>query len=362
MDLTAQVKDGMLTWDVPEGYWKIYVIYLTRDAKGRNDYINFLDKASCRLLIDAVYEPHFARYEKYFGNVIAGFFSDEPPVGNTPGYTGGDLIGKPDMPLSWSKEMEKAMDQAYGTADWRGKLNLLWSEAEDDHEKAWMRTAYMNAVSRKVEECFSRQLGDWCEAHGVEYIGHMLEDCDSNANLGPSMGHFFRGLAGQHMAGIDNIGGQVWPGAQDMPRRLPSMCQDDAGFYHYMLGRMGASMGAIDPRKKGRCMCENFGAYGWRMGVKTEKYLMDHFLARGVNRFVPHAFSPKEFPDPDCPPHFYAHGKNPQYRVFGELMAYTNRICHLLDGGKDQAAVGLLYHGESQWPAVMRAISLPAGH
>ena len=127
------------------------------------------------------------------------------------------------------------------------------------------------------------------------------------------------------------------------------MCQDDAGFYHYMLGRMGASMGAIDPRKKGRCMCENFGAYGWRMGVKTEKYLMDHFLARGVNRFVPHAFSPKEFPDPDCPPHFYAHGKNPQYRVFGELMAYTNRICHLLDGGKDQAAVGLLYHGESQW-------------
>lgn len=140
------------------------------------------------------------------------------------------------------------------------------------------------------------------------------------------------------------------------------MCQDDAGFYHYMLGRMGASMGAIDPRKKGRCMCENFGAYGWRMGVKTEKYLMDHFLARGVNRFVPHAFSPKEFPDPDCPPHFYAHGKNPQYRVFGELMAYTNRICHLLDGGKDQAAVGLLYHGESQWPAVMRAIFLPAGH
>lgn len=79
VDLTAQVKDGMLTWDVPEGYWKIYVIYLTRDAKGRNDYINFLDKASCRLLIDAVYEPHFARYEKYFGNVIAGFFSDEPP-------------------------------------------------------------------------------------------------------------------------------------------------------------------------------------------------------------------------------------------------------------------------------------------
>ena len=349
VDLTELVEDGRLVWDVPEGYWKIYVVYLTRDAKGRNDYINFLDRDSCRLLIDAVYEPHYKRYGKYFGNVIAGFFSDEPPIGNTPGYTAGDLIGKPDMPLSWSKEMEQAFTREYGDDIWKSHLNCLWSRDTDDHLTARMRTAYMNAVSRLVSECFSGQIGTWCEEHGTEYIGHMLEDCDSNANLGPSMGHFFRGLSGQHMAGIDNIGGQVVPGAQDVPRRLPQMCQDDAGFYHYMLGRMGASMAAIDPKKKGRCMCENFGAYGWRLGVRTEKYLMDHFLARGVNRYVPHAFSPKAFPDPDCPPHFYAHAKNPQYRAFGALMAYTNRICHLIDGGTDCAKVALLYHGESQW-------------
>ena len=349
VDLTGDIKGGRLIWDVPEGYWKIYIIYLTRDAKGRNDYINFLDRDSCRLLIDAVYEPHYRRYGKYFGNVIAGFFSDEPPIGNTPGYTAGDLIGKPDMPLSWSKEMEKAFTREYGDDSWRSHLNCLWSQDADTHLTARMRIAYMNAVSRLVSECFSNQLGEWCQEHGTEYIGHMLEDCDSNANLGPSMGHFFRGLSGQHMAGIDNIGGQVVPGAQDAPRRQPQMCQDDAGFYHYMLGRMGASAAAVDPKKKGRCMCENFGAYGWRLGVRTEKYLMDHFLARGVNRFVPHAFSPKAFPDPDCPPHFYAHGENPQYRAFGALMAYTNRICHLIDGGTDCAKVALLYHGESQW-------------
>lgn len=349
VDLTGGVKGGRLVWDVPEGYWKIYVVYLTRDAKGRNDYINFLDRDSCRLLIDAVYEPHYERYGKYFGNIIAGFFSDEPPIGNTPGYTAHDLIGKPDMPLSWSKEMEAAFTREYGDESWKLHLNCLWSSDSDTHLTARIRTAYMNAVSKLVSQCFSDQIGDWCQEHGVEYIGHMLEDCDSNANLGPSMGHFFRGLSGQHMAGIDNIGGQVVPGGQDIPRRLPQMSQDDAGFYHYMLGRMGASMAVVDPRKKGRCMCENFGAYGWRLGVRTEKYLMDHFLARGVNRFVPHAFSPKAFPDPDCPPHFYAHGENPQYRAFGELMAYTNRICHLIDGGTDGAKVGLLYHGESQW-------------
>ena len=62
-------------------------------------------------------------------------------------------------------------------------------------------------------------------------------------------------------------------------------------------------------------MCEIFGAYGWNTGVKTMKYLADHFLVQGLNYFVPHAFSPKAFPDPDCPPHFYAHGKIPSTAI-----------------------------------------------
>ncbi len=348
-DLTSQVKDGKLYWNVPEGYWRLYIIYLTRDAGGRNDYINFLDKDSCRLLIDAVYEPHYRRYGQYFGNVIAGFFSDEPPIGNTAGYTAGNLIGSRDMALSWSGRMEDAMDREYGEPTWRDHLNCLWEKSKDRHLTARMRTAYMNAVTKLEAECFSEQIGDWCHKHGVEYIGHMVEECDTSAELGASMGHFFRGLSGQHMAGIDDIGSQVKAGGQDVPRHMPYTCQDEPGFFHYMLGRMGASMGAVDPKKQGRCLCEIFGAYGWRLGVRQEKYLADHFLARGVNRFVPHAFSPKEFPDWDCPPHFYAHGNNPQYRAFGKLMSYMNRVCHLTDRSLDQSAVALLYNGESQW-------------
>ncbi len=347
VDLSNQIQDGRIIWDVPAGTWKIFVLYLTRDANGRNNYINFVDKASCRLLIDAVYQPHYDRYADKFGTTIAGFFSDEPPIGNTPGYTIGDLIGRPGMPLPWSGMLAERMDDACG-ADWKIQLPLLWAKGELG-DTARIRTGYMNVCSKLVAECFSQQLGDWCSEHGVEYIGHMLEDCDMNAGLGPSMGHFFRGLSGQHMAGIDNIGGQVMPGFQNVPRHSGSNPVDEASFYQYTLGRMGASMAAVYPQQKGRCLCENFGAYGWQTGVRLEKYLVDHFLARGVNYFVPHAFTPKAFPDPDCPPHFYAHGENPQYRAFGELMTYTNRICTLIEGGKPVTPVALLYHGESQW-------------
>ena len=85
-------------------------------------------------------------------------------------------------------------------------------------------------------------------------------------------------------------------------------------FCHYTLGKLGSSAAAIEPPKQGNSLCEIFGNYGWAEGVRLEKYLADHFLIRGINHFVPHAFSGKEYPDPDCPSYFYAHGNNPQYR------------------------------------------------
>ncbi len=349
IDLTENVDEGIVTFDLDSGYWRIFVIYLTRYAKGRNDYINFLDDRSCRLLIDAVYEPHFKRYGKLFGNRIAGFFSDEPPVGNVPGYMPAGPIGSPSQVLPWSALAGDALTQAFGNEQWKTSLPFLWAEAHKYEDQVHMRTAYMNMVTRLVETCFSKQIGRWCQDHKVLYIGHMLEDCDMNTDLGPSMGHFFRGLSGQHMAGIDNIGGQVMIGGQDAMRHLQPAAQDEAGFYHYLLGKLGASHAAIDPKKMGRCMCENFGAYGWQFGMKDFKYMMDHFMVRGVNRFVPHAFSPKAFPDPDCPPHFYGHGHNPSFEAFGQLMAYSNRVCHLIDGGVSHPDIALLYNAESKW-------------
>lgn len=96
-------------------------------------------------------------------------------------------------------------------------------------------------------------------------------------------------------------------------------------------------------------MCEIFGNYGWKEGVQLEKYLVDHFMVRGVNHFVPHAFTCSAYPEKDCPPHFYAQGNNPQYRHFGKLMEYTNRVCNLISGGRAETPVAILYHGEAEW-------------
>ena len=96
-------------------------------------------------------------------------------------------------------------------------------------------------------------------------------------------------------------------------------------------------------------MCEIFGAFGWQEGITLMKWLADHMLVRGINTFVPHAFTEKTFPDPDCPPHFYARGYNPQYRYVDKVFNYMNRISHLLSGGRPVIKTGILYHGEMEW-------------
>lgn len=327
---------------VPVDGGKTAVCHLTRNRGPHPAYINMADAASVRVLIDTVYEAHYRRYAPDFGATIAGFFSDEPEIGNDHLYEYGKRFWENDD-LAWSREVEEALRQRWG-ADFEGNLPLLWEPEAGVRQ----RLDYMDVLTDCVRRCFSQQIGDWCRSHGVEYIGHMIEDNGQHTRTGSSLGHYFRGLWGQDMAGIDCIGGQVYPQGEASGWNSQIGWRDGA-FYHYVLGKLAASLAAVDPKKRGRAMCEIFGNYGWGEGVRLEKYLIDHFLVRGVNRFVPHAFSPKPFPDPDCPPHFYAHGHNPQYRHFGALMGYASRLCSLFDGGTRRVQAAVLYHAEAEW-------------
>lgn len=347
IDLSDCIEKGELEFSAPEGNWRLHIIQLSRNKGIHRSYINMMNHSSCKVLLDAVYEPHYAHYKEEFGKTIAGFFSDEPELGNGHLFEQGNVFGRPgDYP--WSEELAEELQKSLGE-DYVRYMPYLWEESANAQLKAKARYAYMDAVSKLVKKDFSYQMGEWCRTHGVEYIGHLIEDNNQHARTGSSLGHYFRGLAGQDMAGIDDIGGQVLPQEEEIDRDAGVFNRRIGEFYHYMLGKLASSAAAIEPLKKGNSMCEIFGAYGWQEGVQLEKYLVDHFMVRGVNHYVPHAFSAKEFPDPDCPPHFYAHGNNPQYRHFGKLMAYTNRVCELISGGSHVAPIALLYHGEGEW-------------
>ncbi len=255
------------------------------------------------------------------------------------------------MVLPWRDRLEKELgfDERF--------LPLLWVKAQG--EEAQIRLKYMDLVTRLYNENFTKVIGDWCRDHGVWYLGHTIEDNGAHARLGYGTGHYFRGQQDMDFAGIDVIGGQVVPG-MNYHHDAFNTGGSNGEFYHYALAKLGSSAAHLDPKKKGRVMCEAFGAYGWNEGLKTMKWIADHLLVRGVNWIVPHAFDPKEFPDFDCPPHFYAHGHNPQFRYFPVFSGYVNRIAGLFREGRHPAKVGIYYPAETEWMGESMPVEKPA--
>lgn len=334
-DVTDRLENGWLKMDIPQGHWVVFTYTKLMEAVQKaSDHISFLEKESCRILLDTVYEPHWERYKEDFGKTFAGFFSDEPGFYNL-GGTGFGMVKIGDqMPLPWSDQVWRLFQQRMG-----GPTAIVGLYNDLNGAQAKARVTYMDIITRMYEENFSRQLGDWCEEHGVEYIGHVLEDVGLHSRLGPGTGHYFRAMAGQHMGGIDVVLNQL----------IPDRDYGKNGFYHYSIQQLAASAAHQNPRMKGRAMCEIFGAFGWSEGLSMMKWMADHMLVGGINWFVPHAFTEKAFPDPDCPPHFYAHGMNPQYRYMYLVFDYMNRVCHLLNGGRAAVDNAVLFPAEGEW-------------
>lgn len=349
VNLSENIQDDLVYLNLPAGDWRVCFVYLSHiSPAGFEWYIDMLSKESCAAMIKAVYEPHYAHFSGYFGNTFAGFFSDEPCFSNASGSYD-NRIGTDGMPIPWSDTVLQMMAQQGGMSVQQALelLPALWQPM--DGKSAHMRCLYMDAVTRLYRENFSCQIGGWCRAHGVQYIGHVIEDMNAHMRLGYGSGHYFRALDGQDMAGLDVVLHQIVPGMQQMPYIYPMSGElADPEFFSFALAKLASSHAHIQPLKQGRVMCEIFGAYGWAEGLPLMKWLADHMLVRGVNHFVPHAFSPKA-PDPDCPPHFWHGGKNPQYQQFGRLMTYMQRMCHALSGGRHISSVAVLYNPEGEW-------------
>lgn len=356
VDLTEKMIDGTVYWDLPEGNWRVFTLVETFDGgeAATEGYLNPIDSDATQILIDTVYEAHYNQFGDHFGKTIAGFFTDEPRFGNIKGPDAS--IGRMDMVLPWKDGLLDILGQRLEQNALK-LLPLLICQGNDSNK---IRYIYMDVVSQLYSENFVGKISKWCNEHGIEYIGHIIEDNNAHARLGYGAGHFFRGTEGQSMAGIDVVLHQLLPGLDQGYFKSFTSTGWDGEFFHYGLAKLGSSFSHLDPKKNNRAMVELFGAYGWSEGLRLMKWMADHMLVRGINHFVPHAFDMAPFPDADCPPHFYAHGNNPQYRYLPMLMNYMNRVSELLINGVHQAQSLILYHAEAEWSGEYMLLQKPA--
>ena len=363
-------KQTYVNFDLPAGQWSLNVLTVSYKGgeKETEGYLNPLLKEGTQVLLDTVYEPIFEHFKDDFGKTFMGFFSDEPRFGNIHGAEDASIGRNPYMNLPWSDDLlGKLVDKCNEVGGLLADMTedklctllpyLFIGDTEIAHA---LRYAYMDLVSYLYSENFDGVIANWCHEHNVQRIGHCIEDNEAASRLGYGAGHLFRAMKYADMAGIDVVIHQVTPGFDDVMFKGFHKPGWDGEFFTYLLGKFGGSLAHLEPNKLGRCMCELFGAYGWAEGNRLMKWLADYMMVRGVNHLVPHAFDCADFPDADCPPHFYGEGKNPQYPEFRILMDYCNNVCDILNDGIANPSVALYFNAEGEWCGDYQKTQKPA--
>ena len=178
-------------------------------------YIDVCDREAMAAFIRNTYQAYYDHERAFFGGRFEAIFTDEPSYmapyidnGNPTdpaAYESGrgsrwnipmeDRID-PSIPLypavQWTKEVEKTFDPALYPA-------LFGGEGETARRERWK---YHREMSRLYGESFFGQIGQWCEAHGIDFSGHIL--LEDEIRYHPLYeGDFFEKLGHMRVPGID---------------------------------------------------------------------------------------------------------------------------------------------------------------
>ncbi len=356
VDLMGNIKNGILSCEIPEGYYRIVYVYAgSRYSEIYNDdFIDMCDGESVDLLIKTVYELYEKKYGKYFGSTIVGFFSDEPFLGNAYKYCSNTGCGKHEdtwvghegQTLPINNNIKSRVDAIMGE-DCTKYIPSLWYWDENISPK--FRNVYMNVVADLYSECFTQRVGAWCAKRGLIYMGHVLEDNNLHSRLGDGPAHYFRSQKGQTHAGMDIVLHQIMPGFADVNLAGYGPYLYENEFYHYILGKLASSAAHTYPEFNGKAMCEVTIGYGFAEGSQLAKWLFDYLLVRGTNFFVPGA-TVATFPDIIHAPHFGEnYGREPQQEGFKKILDYSKKVVTAFDKTTHIQNVAILYHAQAEW-------------
>jgi hypothetical protein len=347
LPMTPAPGAASVAWAVPEGRWRLVWSYVTvhptEPGWSMANMIDVMNPAATAEFLRLTHDATYAHFRDYFGNTLRGFFSDETGFRNVTSYE--SLPGKPDMPMPWSPVLPDLFRRAkgYELAPW---LPALWFDLGPSSRR--VRFDFVDVCSRAFAENFFKPQQVWCRAHGVRFIGHLVEDNHADHNLGYGPGHWFRSTRYFDMPGIDIVGYQVTPGvdAGGVPWTPGSTLLWDQE--HFQFGLPAMARGAALLQGAREIFSEAFGAYGWSQGLRMLEWVGQWHIVNGIGVLSPHAFTMKHN-DPDCPAHFNRMSGNPQwrhYRHWSEPFQRLQRIVLSTDPAYDAA---VLYTAESAW-------------
>jgi hypothetical protein len=270
-------------------------------------YADLMSAEAMREFIGQAYDSYFHHLGPHYSETVVAEFTDEPcallhyriPAGAVP----------------FTPSLFETFETLHGY-DPRPHLHLLFTESPDAPR---FRLHYYRVVSHLFEHNFTKQLADWCEAHGIALTGHYYRE-DSLFEQQAAGNAIMPNFRHQQIPGIDHLF------LQATEIVTAKQCQS-----------------VVNQYSKPRMMCEMYAGCGQNMTFEDRLWIACHLMVMGVNMVTSHLclYSMSGSRKRDYPPNLSY--QQPWFEVNEAIDLPLARLCAALSQGKYVADVLLLH-------------------
>lgn len=313
VDITDYGRNGKEPWHSETLSWEVFVFRMEkcdhRPAYSDKPYVDLLNPKATQVFLSVTHKEYKKRLPKYWGNVIKGFFTDEP--GFYQNYLDQDRNLNT---IAWTPDFAERFEKTYGY-DIRPHLCGLWQNMEISPKT---RKDYYEALVRFYRESYFDVISSFLHADGLLHIGHLHRE-EKLEDLVQMEGNFFGVMDALDYSGID--------------------CIDHA--FPRVTEKLGASAAYF--LNKPRCFSETFGCFSWALTPQEMKERVDLQYVQGVNMLVPHAFfySTEGYRALESPPSQFI--QNPYWKEYHQFANYVSRLSYVLSQGERDAKIAVYY-------------------
>lgn len=292
------------------------------EISGKNQWfhgeapVDVLNPDAVRCFIRETHEKYWNLLGEEFGKTIKGIFTDEPSLADRRASFSPDRGW---MPWTWGMEHFFEEKRGYNLLDW---LPYLYFDGE--HCKK-IRHDYWRTIGERFAVSYTKQIGEWCEQHGIVFTGHFLQE-DKLGLCTRVNGSVMPHYQYQQMPGID------WLGEQTKEYITVKQCSSVA-----------AQLG------KKRVLTETYAGTGWEFTLEGQKWVGDFQFVLGINQRCMHLafYSLKGMRKRDYPPSFSYN--NSWWNKHNTIEMYFSRLSLMLTQGIAVREILVLHPASTAW-------------
>ena len=319
VDLGADEHEGTLSWEAPQGDWRVLVItegalyegtHAAVSLADKLPYVNLLMPEPTARFLELTHDAYAAHFGDDLGKWFVSTFTDEPSLMSL--Y----MRPQPWSVLPWAPGLPGEFEKRRGYRLDTVLPLLVWGSGP---ETAKARYDFWRTVGDLVSENYFGQIQGWCHRHNVLSGGHLLME-EAILTHVPLYGNFLQCVRRVDAPSMDCL--------TSIPSEVP-----------WQVGRLISSVADLEGRTVTMSESSDHSQH-WRVeGDKRPAYQVSEAEIRGsLNRLIVNGIT-------TFTSYYTFSGLGTEQLV--RLNAWVGRCCTMLQGGTQVTDLAVVYPAET---------------